>query len=377
MNEREKKIIIVILAIAIIFCAFWFGYRNITAANENLDSEIASLRNEYNNLKIMEAEAEEYKANTENYNTQSQEILDTFDTGYSQQHSIMFVKTLEDIVGAWVNQIGLSESNMIYTFGQVESSNPFPGVATTEYTSDYVGFQTTLTLSYQCSYDQFKDLIKYLNSYKYKLTIDSMSMTYNSASDVVSGSLVVSQYAVTGSDREFSEENFGALLYGTGNIFQSEVFNSGTDMNASNGDNIISDYDFYISMNYAAKEGNITVGAKSDVYGTNTATSTANEETEVEIRFFMDGTDYYVQYAVGDVTYPKTQYDAGAYFIPGDELDLLIMSSERDGDDDKLTANVTITNETDMTLYVKVVGEDTAEPRFVLDKTEGDIVIYR
>ncbi len=377
ISDRDIKILYVFLAIAIVACSYFFGFRKLTAANEKLDEETAKLNTRYTTLHTMEKNAKKYSDDTVFYNDQYDKVIAKFDTGYSQEYSILFIKELEDKLDTWVNQAGLAQTEKIYTFGEVVSTNPGSAAGTSVYSSDYKGYKTVLTLSYQATYDNFKNLIEYINKYKYKCTIDSMSMSYNADSDVVSGALVVSQYAITGEDRKFDNVNINNVLSGTGNIFDSEIFDPGENVDKENGDNIISDYDYFISLQSADSNlDSVVIGSKGDLTGASTVTSNLNERQELYIRFFGEEGAYYVQYTVGETQYPAAAYEEGAMFLPGDLLSLLVISSDRVGDDDLAGVDATIINETDMSLKVKITNEDKGNPRFVVKQTDGDVEIF-
>lgn len=377
ISDRDIKILYVLLAIAIIACSYFFGFRKLTETNKELDVEIGQLKSRYTTLNTMKANAKKYSDDTVVYNDEYDKILKKYDTGYSQEYSILFVKELEDKVDTWLSQAGLAQTENIYSFGDVTSSNPDAESGTEVYSSDYEGYRTVLTLSYQTSYDNFKNLINYINNYKYKCTIDTMSMSYNANSDVVSGSLVVSQYAITGEDREFNNVNISGVLNGTGNIFASEIFAPGAVADVDNGDNIISDYDYYISLQSADSNlDSVVVGPKGDLAGAATLTSNANETQELHIRFFGEEGTYYVQYSLGETEYPATAYDDGAMFLPGEMLSLLVISSSRVDEDDLAGIEAYIVNDTDMTLRVKIANEDKGNPRCVIKNTSGEVVVF-
>ena len=289
----------------------------------------------------------------------------------------MLLKEIEDRTGAWISQAGLAQTEEIYTFGEVTTSNPYAEEGSKVYHSDYVGNKTTLTLTYQATYDQFKDMINYINGYKYKFTIDSISMSYTAETDSVSGSLVLTQYAITGGDRKFNNVNITNVLNGTDNIFHSGIFSGGENLSTENGDNIIVEYDYYFSLQADGSDMDpVVFGPKNDSTGSATVSAAGNEMQDAYVRFFGENGEYYVQYSVGDKKYPAAAYDDGQLMLPGEELSMLVISSKRSGNDDKSGVNATIVNDTDMTLKIKIANEDGGNPRFVLKDYTGDVVVY-
>ncbi len=377
ITDRDKRLLCVLGAVIIVFCAYYFGFRILTDKTNETEETIRTLNTEYNSLRLMLANAEKYTEDTVMYNEMYDTLLDKYDSGYSQEYSIMFLKEIEDRTGAWINQAGLAQTESIYTFGEVTTSNPYAEEGTQVYHSDYTGYKTTLTLTYQATYEQFKDMVDFINNYKYKCTIDSISMSYTQETDTVSGSLVLTQYAIAGGDRTFNNVSMGPVLDGTDNIFNSEIFSGGNNVSLEDGEYIISDYDYYFSLQASGSDmDSVVFGPRNDTSGSSTVSSDDEGMQDAYVRFFGEDGEYYVQYRIGDTEYPAVSYDDGQLFIPGDELTMLVISSERLDSDDESGVNVTIDNDTDMTLKIKIANEDGGNPRFVLKDYTGDVVVY-
>lgn len=374
-NGGSTKILLIVLAVLIVFSAYFFGFRNLTAMNDKLDSEIKVLNTRYSNLKIMEANVDQYEADTVTYNSSFDNIVAQYDTGYSQEHSIMFINDMEKTNETWVSNASLGDSNEVYTFGQITSTNPY-GDGGTVYTSDYKGYQTVLGLTYRCTYEDFKKLLDYINNYDYKCTIESLSAAYEAGSGLVMGNITLDTFAITGEDRPFDNETINGVTQGTENIFLSEYSTDGSGSDSA-GNNIITDYDLYLTLQSSTSNvGALTIGLRNDASGVSVIKNADNTVKDVTIKFTGTVGSYCVSYEIDGVTFPQEEYEAGALFEPGDILSILVPSSSRTDDDDLSGANVTLINESDMQLQVKVTNDDPENPRFVLEKSEGDVVVY-
>ena len=91
LSDRDKKLLSFVLGLLLIFCAYFFGFRNLTAKNEELDEVIKEDREYYNNLKQMVDLEGRYIEDTETFNAGYLDLLNRFDTGLTQEHSILFV----------------------------------------------------------------------------------------------------------------------------------------------------------------------------------------------------------------------------------------------------------------------------------------------
>ena len=128
-----------------------------------------------------------------------------------------FLNTIESSTGVWIKSITFSDPVAVYTFGQKASSNP-SNTSGSAYQTNNVGFKETINVSYEGTYAEWKNLIGFINNYEKKNTIEALTTTYNEATDVVTGTMTLALYSITGNGREFSEPKFD-LKTGTDNIF--------------------------------------------------------------------------------------------------------------------------------------------------------------
>ena len=70
LNDREKKLIFIVVGVILIALSYFIGYRKISAANNKLDDKIEENRTLYNNLKEMQAREKQYLEDTEYYTSE-------------------------------------------------------------------------------------------------------------------------------------------------------------------------------------------------------------------------------------------------------------------------------------------------------------------
>lgn len=375
LKQSEKSIIYILFMIVVVFCAWFFGYRNIDNMYKKVNDEVQVLIEKNTSLKGMAANASNFAKQTEEYNTKTEELFKKYDSGYSQEYTVKFLEGIENQTNTWIKSASLTESAKIFTFGSVLSSNPNkPGIKV--YSTDMVGYSTASSVSFQGSYAETKAMIDYILKSDFKNTMENFNVSYNAEQDVVTGTFVVSQYAIVSNDREFGGANINNADFGTGNIFSSSIFNPGGDQN-TNGSNIMSDYDVFIQMNgYGSDVGSFRMGMKDDAIGTTVISSEENKMHDVTIRVTGKDNDYKISYKVGNVTYPMDGYSQGVSFTPGNLLSIFVSSSERGDLNDKSGANVTIINDSDKVLEIKVINEDYQNPRFKIKHKSGDVIVY-
>lgn len=373
LSDRDKKLLYLLAIVGIILLAFFFGYRNITEATTEYEREYSVQNAKYTDLKVKHSKLAQYQADREKYELLYNAMLAEYPAGYTQEYLIMFLANTEDKTGIWFSQASLSETTQSYTFGRYNSSNP----SDTRYKldSDIEGYTTTISLTYEATYDEFKKFITYMENYHEKYSINSISCTYRDEEQTVSGTLEITQYAVVG-NREFTNVKVPAIAVGTDNIFDSATFSAGNgSYDDTDGARIIYDYDLYMILSADTSDvDSIIMGIKND--DTTMITANSNKTEDVIIRITGEEGSYRIQYKIGDTQYPSANYDMGAEFTPGNTLDLLVISNERADSKDLSGAKVTIENESDMQLNIKVVNDDAYNPRYTAYSVNGEVKTY-
>ncbi|HEX2926798.1 MAG TPA: hypothetical protein VHP38_11180 [Ruminiclostridium sp.] len=105
------------------------------------------------------------------------------------------------------------------------------------------------------------------------------------------------------------------------------------------------------------------------VYGDNKGTENA------EIFIEQKGSKYFCKFKTDQERYPDAQYGQTMEFVPvGEDLKLIMISSERTDDGDKAGLRLNIINNTDKQLNYFIYGEDPKAPRIQIGKTVGNVV---
>ncbi|HEY5583135.1 MAG TPA: hypothetical protein VIK78_01420 [Ruminiclostridium sp.] len=125
------------------------------------------------------------------------------------------------------------------------------------------------------------------------------------------------------------------------------------------------------SVSVACKnpESNVTY-ANPVVYGDNKGI----ENTELFIE--EKAGKYYCKFKTDHESYPDKQYKETFEFVPvGKDLRLVILSSQRSGEEDKAGVNFNIINNTNKNLKYEIKYEDAKAPRVKIGKTVGSVSI--
>lgn len=240
MSNRDKKLLVYLIAVGLLAVVYFFVAKPKMDENEQLQTEIESLKtqvNYYNEIYINRAEYEDKIAKAQvEYN----ESLNKFFGGLNQENTLMNVKGIEDATNTWISRVSFQEAQTMIGGGSGEVIPEDGSEQSTENSDASVasgsltGLKQDLNIDFSCKYADFKRFIEYMQNYDQRLFVTSISATYSVDSDLVTGSIVLSQYAVTGAGKEYSAPDLSNIQTGVDNIFTTlrepteELFEDGT-----------------------------------------------------------------------------------------------------------------------------------------------------
>lgn len=173
---------------------------------DEINGELSGLRTRRDALRELNANKKNIEEKTSIAGELCDRILAKFDGGISYKGTIMDLYNLENSVNKEVNgtmkmpSLTFMSSDVPYEFGAVASSNPAGGVGGYDpsYTTKVMqySFQTT------GSYEELKELLKEINEFGGKRKVlSSLSISYDSTTQLLNTSMTISEYVVEGGER--------------------------------------------------------------------------------------------------------------------------------------------------------------------------------
>lgn len=374
ISSNDKLMLSVLVCVLIIVAAYYFGYRNFQNMTVTVTAEKNALATKYSELNEIKNNVAKYNRETREYNDFFNEALSYYDSGYSQKASLIFTAKAEAELDVWVRSVAMPEAEAIYAFGKKTSTNP-NRAGEKVYETDMMGYEKEMTYGYECGYDEVKQFLDYIATYDTKYMVKNFTMSYDETKKMASGTVTLVQYIITGADRPYYEPEIDSIQTGTPNLFVSET-NPNSVASADDVLNMMTGYDVAISLSSKASDlSSVVVGRRG--YVSSQISENSNDTVSVVITVNGSKGEYTVSYAIGEKKYPEKNYEEGVIFNPGRSLDLLVFSSERENDQDLAGANVSIINNSDKMINVKVINDDKSSPRFRIEKTEGNVRFYQ
>ena len=415
LGDAEKTALMVLAGIAIAILGFMYIIKPNYEETQTIKAECVQLQDRLTLLQQKEARRDEYLAGIDEFNKAFEEKLDAFAPDLNQEVTIMFLEGIKDSNDFDIAQMKLGEPELFYTLGLGGGDATLEGTATTTGTTqaatteaatteaatteaattqttdsttlvegdavssaEYNCYRAAFPLEYTGSYASLKDVVKYVNEFDSRMTIDTIEIAYDADSDLYGGALNLMLYAVMSEDRPETSMDMNDVEIGTDNIFQgavgsgsSSVVSTMTKYDENEGAAIESSYDFYAMLNPASSDVSAkVVGQNGAGKEASVISNSDNDVTNLSFEFYEKDGKNYCKYTLGD----SVSYEAEV--TSAEDIKLLIQSSARKNDDDKVGVKVSIRNTTDLPVYVKVAGDDSVSPRVKIANKSGAVKVY-
>lgn len=211
LDPKQLRMLLALSIIVILFAGYRFGFQTFNDKAETIEEENLVLSQRYDELDALVQMEPVYDEDGKKCKDGIEEIKKSFGTVIDKEDSLRFLIDLQNYAKAAIPSIGFSEPEVIF------SSTDIP---TTNNTGVYV-YKTPVNISFTSTYFGFKEVMNFINSHKNKMSVNSVSLSFDSETGNLSGSMEINQYAMLGTDQVYEPPVFNAPNIGTDNIFGS------------------------------------------------------------------------------------------------------------------------------------------------------------
>ncbi len=379
MSDTNKKILLVLAAIAILVLTFVFVIKPKREEIASLESEISELQARYDDLCEKEKHKDEYLQETADFNEQFDEVVANYPADLNQESVVMFMKGVEEANDFVNNTISLPRDSVFYVLGQGETSAEDAAAlaADAEEGEDvpYVCSNNAYAISWNGTYEGIKEYLNYIATYKYRMAISSISIAYDvEAEDPLSecsGSVLLNAYAISGPNRTPDKPTVD-VEEGKDNIFVGDLaggISSASSYDSDNGEAIVASHNLVFLLNNANNDSSSGIIVASNESDEKTyVSSTDNEVKSIDLSITEEEGKNYLTYGIGS--------DSKKVEITTTDVTIYVKSSSRVDADDKNGVSVNVANDTSLNVYIKVADDDSSNPRFKLTKKSGLVKVY-
>ena len=415
MSERDKRLLIYLGAVVILAAAYFFVGSPYLDKIDALTSQKEELERELSQRQTAAANNAMYVQGINDSTYRIQKIMDMFPEDICDENSIMFTARTETAVPIWFNQVRFAEeTQMMVNGGEVDSASDVEAEAmqeqidaaegeSTQETSEEeieagsastgsTGLDglmwkcTDLSLSYETQYDGLQRFLEYMRDYEDRMVIKQIDMSYDENTGLVSGNVVIAQYAILGEDRTLPDAVTDVSSFGTPNIFLNAnyggtiidlLMDSAADFvnvlmgGVSEGNLDLFATDYFVKVNAVTDNTNgKTIGRADDVAETTYITSDENKKEEVTFNKSGQSGKYLVSYKVGG-----TQYTDEIEKAEDGKIYLRVISTQRLDAADAVAVSLRVVNKSDIPVVVNIEGDDSDNPRINILEKNGNVTV--
>lgn len=208
MNVKQIRLTILLLVVVVLAVVFRFGYMNISERVSEIENKNKVLSNQVNTLKSYQLNEQTYKDNITKIDNYIQDLANRYAPAITNEGTLKFIKSLEEYSKIEVNNISFDKAENLFnaTFQNADGMN-------------VTGSSTKVNLTFNASFQALTECMKYINNYADRMNVSEININYNNETSLLTGTMIINQYSLTGLGREYNEPEFGGLNISTDDIF--------------------------------------------------------------------------------------------------------------------------------------------------------------
>jgi len=206
ITDSEKKLLFIVLALAILAAAYFFGFTKINEKAAAIESSNEADQATVTKLEGMVAKQAETEAETKSFKDGIEKIIKKYPVKIPQEKAIYLVQSMQDELEVDISSIGFSMDKHAQTF----SGDKAP-----------TGKYDILTMAYNGDYDKFKNILQYVCDQKDRTILPSITAVYDETTGVLRGNISYKMFYLTGTGKEYEEIPDLEIQKGKAGIFYS------------------------------------------------------------------------------------------------------------------------------------------------------------
>lgn len=405
LTQKDKKLLLILAVLVVLVIPYFFVITPILEKGTQVKTDKAALEQRYTYLIELQGNVDYYKSEVERFETEEKVILAKYPEDLIQEDMILFFNEAERLYNIKLYQTNFSgvdpskiepeteESEDRETMeemvqeiedleefeaqltGKEESGGKIADITTQKLLEDLMVLKTSTKFSYEASYENYKKLLNYFMILQQdgndgrRIVLDNITANYEG--EMVSGDFSATQYALKGPNREKLEVEVENVTTGVGNVFN--YLDSADGSNASEAiDKTVMFYgnpDAFLMLSQPEADIEAVIaGLSEDPVGSSYVKATENQKHKVNVIFTGEAGSYRASIQIGDVI-------KDVAFETEEQISFKIISSARAGENDEVSAELSLVNRTDKNVYVTVSNDDLEKPRVKIAGKTGKIKV--
>lgn len=209
IDPKQLRLLLLVVILLILFVGYQFGYVNFNNKTAKVEEENNTLSSRYDRLLQMVEKETQYDQEMATYQSEIEEIKSKYGPGNTPEKSIRFLIDMADYAQAQVPTVSFSTDENVFSSTLI---------ASVDNTGIYV-YKNSLSISYLTTYGGFKKMMEFIQMNSERMNVDSVTASYDSQTGNLSGTMVIHQFSITGTEKVYEAPQFNGVKIGTDNIF--------------------------------------------------------------------------------------------------------------------------------------------------------------
>ena len=205
LSDRDKLIIMILAGVLVFVLPYFFYIKDTKVSTESIIAGNVELQARLDYLNMLNDNRDEYIKRTNDMIEERDEIIASFPADIRQENYTMFLLNTEysslkqdEVTGVYYLEHPIVFSAVSY------ADNVETPISSEDAETEYIALTNVSAIEYRCYYEGLKYLLDYLMEYEDPMIYTGMTMEFDEELGVISGEILLSQYAISGPERELA-----------------------------------------------------------------------------------------------------------------------------------------------------------------------------
>lgn len=225
LSNSEARLLFLLLALILIAVSYFLIFNKCVAKAKEVEALNEENQTKVEKLEMMVSRQAEVEAQTAEMRRTIEEIIAKYPSNVTTEKAIAIVQEVENNVDVHVTSISFLMDNLLGDIAANENTTE-DGTVQTVAEDANIGYYAALSMNYEADYKEFKKMISYINGLKDRVTIPSISATFDNETGLLSGVITVHMYYLTNTGKDYVEPEISGIGKGTDKVFETSGIRS-------------------------------------------------------------------------------------------------------------------------------------------------------
>lgn len=220
LSKKQLRSCLMLCSLAIFAYSYLVIYTDHMEQTEQLRLEIASVNAQIDTRRELLQGSENLEDKIATVEAHMQDIIGQYPSKLSIPDTLLFLQEFERDNKVELLSIALGEQTTFYD--TMVPSRMYTEADSYELDGGYMkGVRTSISISFQGSYKDVKACMKYIEEYDKRITLDQISMAYDTTTGLVNGNMSITLYAIEGNGMPYEVPVLNDINIGKKIIFDT------------------------------------------------------------------------------------------------------------------------------------------------------------